>query len=192
MILEFSGFSIQEWIEKNRHLLKPPVSNKVIWKDRSLIAMIVGGPNSRTDFHVNQTDEFFYQLEGEMHLKIIDHQKRIRRVPIRAGEIFMLPSGTPHSPQRNAGSIGLVIERRRGPQEQDGLQWYCEKCNSKLYEEFFNLTNIETQFAAVFERFYNSSHVKCRACGHTNGRTWTSALNETSEANKSSEVGLNE
>lgn len=168
-----SAFNFKKWIEDNRHLLKPPVGNKVIWKDREFIVMVVGGPNSRTDFHVNQSEEFFYQLEGNMVLKVFDADQKIKDFAISAGDIFLLPPNTPHSPQREAGSVGLVIERRRRDQEIDGLQWYCEKCNSKLYEEFFKLTNIETQFPEVFERYYNSIHVTCKSCGHTNGRKWT-------------------
>jgi len=164
-------FSFKGWIDENRHLLKPPVSNKVIYKDSTYIVMVVGGPNSRTDFHVNQTDEFFYQIEGEMFLRIVNAQGKFEEVWIKAGEIFMLPSGVPHSPQRLEGSIGLVIEKTRTERETDGLQWYCKECGKKLYEEYFHLTNIETQFAAVFDRYYQSDFGKC-SCGHTNGKVW--------------------
>lgn len=167
------AFNFKKWIDENRHLLKPPVGNKVVWKDREFIVMTVGGPNARTDFHVNQSEEFFYQLEGNMVLKLIGEDKKIFDMPITAGDIFLLPPNTPHSPQREAGSIGLVIERRRRDGEIDGLQWYCEKCDNKLYEEFFKLTNIETQFPEVFERYYTSAHVVCKSCNHTNGRKWT-------------------
>ena len=171
-------YNLKSWIEENRHLLKPPVSNKVIWKNQDFIVMVVGGPNSRTDFHVNEGDEFFLQIEGQMHLKLY-RDGRIVKQAIRAGEIFLLPGRTPHSPQREAGSIGLVIERRRQAHEKDGLQWYCERCHNKLYEEFFALENIETQFPAVFERFYGSPNTVCKRCSHQNGRAWTSALVET-------------
>lgn len=168
----FEAFNFKKWIDENRPLLKPPVGNKVVWKDREFIVMVVGGPNSRTDFHVNQGEEFFYQLEGNMTLKLYDEGK-IVDLRIREGDIYLLPPNTPHSPQREAGSVGLVIERRRRPGEEDALQWYCEKCANKLYEEKFPLTNIETQFPAVFERYYGSPHVNCRKCGHVNGRQWT-------------------
>lgn len=171
------AFNFKKWIDENRHLLKPPVGNKVVWKDREFIVMVVGGPNERTDFHVNQGEEFFYQLEGNMTLKVIDQQGKMRDIRIREGDIYLLPPSTPHSPQREAGTVGLVIERKRRAEEKDGLQWYCEKCQTKLYEEFFHLTNIETQFPAVFERYYNSEHVNCKNCGHTNGRKWTHAKN---------------
>lgn len=168
----FEPFNFRKWIDDNRHLLKPPVGNKVLWKDREFIVMVVGGPNERTDFHVNQSEEFFYQLEGDMTLKIVGENGRIRDVAIREGDVFLLPGKIPHSPQRPANTVGLVVERRRHPGEMDALQWYCEKCSHRLYEEKFFLTNIETQFNAVFDRYYSSEHVLCKECGHKNGRKW--------------------
>lgn len=157
----------RKWIEDHRHLLKPPVGNKCVY-DGDFIVMVVGGPNQRTDYHWDEGPEFFYQLEGAMVLRVQDEGGR-RDIPIGAGEVFYLPPRVPHSPQRMADSIGLVIERRRLPHEQDGLMWFCERCNAKLYEEFFALENIETQFPAVFERFYRSvEHRTCKECGHLN------------------------
>jgi len=160
-------FNFQEWIDAHRHLLKPPVGNKCL-VDGDFIVMIVGGPNQRTDYHWDEGPEFFHQLEGEMVLKV-QEDGAVRDIPIKAGEVFYLPPRVPHSPQRMAGSVGLVIERRRLPQEKDGLLWFCERCNHKLYEEFFTLQNIETDFPAVFERFYRSvEHRTCKACGRFN------------------------
>ena len=139
--------------------------------------MAVGGPNARTDFHVNTGEEFYYMVEGNMILKVITPEGKMHDIPILEGEIYLLPGSTPHSPQRPAGSVGLVIEKHRPEGIKDGLQWYCEKCESKLYEEFFQLTDIETQFPAVFERYYNSEHVNCKTCGHKNGRKWSDAKN---------------
>jgi len=153
-----------KWINERRGLLKPPVGNKCI-VDGDFIIMIVGGPNSRIDYHWDEGPEFFYQIEGEMVLKIQEDGKA-RDIPIRAGEIFYLPPRIPHSPQRMADSIGLVIERKRLAHEKDGLLWFCERCNHKLYEEFFMLRNIETDFPAVFDRFYRSLDARtCTQCG---------------------------
>ena len=153
------------WIEEHRHLLRPPVGNEVVYKDREFIIMVVGGPNQRKDYHVDEGEEFFYQLEGQMVLKVID-EGQPRDIPIRAGEIFLLPPRVPHSPQREAGSVGLVVERKRRPGELDGFQWYCESCHAKLYEEFVPLEDIVTQLPEIFERFYaNPEHRTCRACG---------------------------
>ena len=161
------AFNLQQWIDEHRHLLKPPVGNKCI-VDGDFIIMIVGGPNSRADYHWDAGPEFFYQLEGEMVLKI-QEDGRARDIPIRAGEMFYLPPGVPHSPQRAANSIGLVIERKRLAHEKDGLLWFCERCNHKLFEEFFTLENVEVDFLAVFDRFYRSEQARtCEACGHLN------------------------
>jgi len=155
----------QKWIEDNRHLLKPPVGNKCIY-DGDFIVMVVGGPNARTDYHWEEGPEWFYQLEGEMVLRIQEDGK-VRDVPIRAGETFLLPPKVPHSPQRAEGSIGLVIERKRLEHEKDGLLWFCEKCNHKLYEEYFQLEDIEVDLPPVFDRFYASEQNRtCAACGH--------------------------
>ena len=159
--------NLQAWIEEHRPLLKPPVGNKCIYAG-DFIVMVVGGPNARTDYHWDEGPEWFYQLEGEMVLRIQENGKA-RDIPIRAGETFLLPPQVPHSPQRAAGSIGLVIERKRLPHELDGLLWFCERCNRKLYEEFFTLKDIENDFGAVFERFYRSTeHRTCKGCGHLN------------------------
>ena len=155
----------RKWIESHRHLLKPPVGNKMLYPVGDFIIMVVGGPNSRTDFHVDPGQEFFYQVQGDMLLRTVQ-EGRIVEVPIREGEMFLLPANLPHSPQRFPDTVGLVIERRRIAGERDGLQWYCEQCNGKLYEEFFELTNIETQFAPVFQRYYDSVALRtCRNCG---------------------------
>ncbi len=157
------------WIEANRELLKPPVGNKCIY-DGEFIVMVVGGPNQRTDYHWDEGPEWFYQVEGEMVLRI-QEDGAVRDIPIRAGEIFLLPPRVPHSPQRMAGSVGLVVERRRLPHEDDGLLWYCERCNHLLFEEYFHLRDIEQDFPPVFERFYRSlEHRSCKACGHVNPR----------------------
>lgn len=161
---KFSTINFKRWIDENRHLLKPPVGNKLVWKDREFIVMVVGGPNTRTDYHINGGEEFFYQLEGNMVLKVIDEGKPVD-LPIGEGEIFLLPPNVPHSPRRPAGTVGLVIERQRREGEQDGLAWYCENCGTPLYEERFHLTNIETQFPPVFDRFYdNERNSTCSRC----------------------------
>jgi 3-hydroxyanthranilate 3,4-dioxygenase len=159
-------FDFKEWIESHRHLLKPPVGNKLLYPVGDFIIMVVGGPNARSDFHVDPGEEFFYQVEGDMVLRTVQ-AGRIVDIPIRAGQLFLLPPNVPHSPQRLPDTVGLVIERRRTAGEKDGLQWYCEKCSHKLYEEFFELTSIETQFPPVFQRYYDSlQHRTCRQCGH--------------------------
>jgi len=159
-------FNFRKWIDENRHLLKPPVNNKVVYKDTEFIVMVVGGPNSRKDYHYNESEEFFYQLEGDIKVQIQEDGKAVE-VPIREGDIFLLPPRVPHNPVRGANTIGLVMERRRRDDEQDGLMWFCEKCNAKLYEEYFKLTDIQSQFQTVFAKFYGNEELRtCKQCGH--------------------------
>jgi 3-hydroxyanthranilate 3,4-dioxygenase len=159
------AFNFQAWIDAHRAQLKPPVGNKRVFRDGDFIIMVVGGPNARNDYHVDPGQEFFYQLEGDMVLKTMQDGRALD-VPIRAGEVLLIPPHMPHSPQRPAHTVGLVIERARRQGELDGFQWYCENCGQLLYEEFFALTDIEKQFPPVFERFFASLQKRtCARCG---------------------------
>lgn len=161
-------FNLQQWIDENRDLLKPPVGNKNLYVEADdYIVMIVGGPNARKDYHYNETEELFYQLEGDINVRIQEDGKAVD-VPIKAGEMFLLPAKVPHSPGRSEGSVGLVIERvRMGTDMKDGLLWFCDKCNTKLHETYFPLTNIEKDFLPRFREFYGSEELRtCSNCGH--------------------------
>jgi 3-hydroxyanthranilate 3,4-dioxygenase len=159
-------FNFKKWIDDNRELLKPPINNKVVYKDAEFIVMVVGGPNSRKDYHYNESEEFFYQLEGNVIVKIQEDGKEVE-VPINEGDIFLLPPKVPHNPIRFKNTIGLVMERRRRDGEKDGLMWFCEKCNTKLYEEYFVLNDITSQFQEIFVKFYGSEDLRtCKSCGH--------------------------
>jgi 3-hydroxyanthranilate 3,4-dioxygenase len=158
-------FNFKKWIDENRHLLKPPVGNKVVYENTEFIVMVVGGPNSRKDYHYNESEEFFYQLEGDVTVKIQEDGRSVD-VPIKEGDIFLLPPKVPHNPCRGVNTIGLVMERKRSETEKDGLLWFCEKCNHKLYEEYFKLSNIMTQFQSVFQKFYSDESLRtCKECG---------------------------
>lgn len=158
--------NFKKWIDDNRHLLKPPVSNKVVYENTEFIVMVVGGPNTRKDYHYNESEEFFYQLEGDITV-ITQQDGKAVPVQIKEGEIFLLPAKMPHSPGRPANTVGLVMERKRREGEKDGLLWFCEKCNNKLYEKYFSLTNIMTQFQETFEYFYTNKDLRtCKQCGH--------------------------
>ena len=161
-----SPINFRAWIDENRHLLKPPVGNQVVYKDSEFIIKVVGGPNARSDFHINQTEEFFYMLEGDMILSVVD-DNGMRDIPIREGEIFLLPPNVPHNPRRKANTVGLVIERQRRPGEVDGLRWYCDQCQEVLHETFFPLTDIVVQLREAIEHFFASKDLcTCKNCGH--------------------------
>jgi len=157
--------NFKNWIEENRHLLKPPVGNKVVYEDGDFMIMVVGGPNSRKDYHVDPVEEFFYQLEGDMVLKIIENSKRVD-VPIREGEIFLLPKNVPHSPQRFENTIGLVVEYKRDEGDLDGFQWYCDECDVMLHEVTLDLENIVTQLPPLFDAYWKNMDARtCESCG---------------------------
>ena len=158
-------FNLQKWINDNRDLLKPPVGNKNLYvESEDYIVMIVAGPNARKDYHYNETEELFYQIEGDIVVKTQQNGKLVE-YPIREGEMFLLPPKVPHSPVRSAGSIGLVIERKRKENDKDGLMWFSDTANELLYEEYFKLTNVEKDFFPVFKRFYSDE--KLRTCPKT-------------------------
>ena len=154
----------KNWIEENRHLLKPPVGNKVVYKDTELIIMVVGGPNTRKDYHIDEGEEFFYQLKGNMVLRIMKSGK-LEDIHIKEGEIFLLPPKIPHSPQRFEDTVGLVVERKRHAEELDGFQWYCDECNALLYEKYIALTDIVAQLPPLFEAFWEDEDGRtCKEC----------------------------
>lgn len=160
-------FNLKKWIEDNRDLLKPPVSNKNLYTESGdYIVMIVGGPNARKDYHYNETEELFYQLEGDIVVTIQEDGKA-RKVDIKEGDMFLLPANVPHNPVRPANSVGLVVERvRKGTDCKDGLMWFCDNCNTKLHDTRFELTNVEKDFQPRFKEFYTSEELRtCKNCG---------------------------
>ena len=158
---------MQQWIEEHRHLLKPPVGNSEIYAGQAqdFIVMISGGPNARNDFHYNESEELFYQLEGDIVVKVYEGGQ-VRDIPVRQGEMFLLPPKMPHSPQRPANTTGLILEKKRDPEDIDGFMWFCDHCGHKLYEEYFHLTDIVKQLPPIMNRFNNSEALRsCANCG---------------------------
>ena len=162
-------FNLNKWIEENRDSLKPPVGNKNLYKDAGdYIVMIVAGPNARKDYHYNETEELFYQLEGHIEVHIQEDGKK-RTMKLGPGDMYLHPAKVPHSPARQENSIGLVIERKRlDAGAVDGLLWFCDNCNHKLHETFFILEDIEKDFLPRFKEFYASDDLRtCDNCGTT-------------------------
>ncbi len=159
-------FNLTKWIEENRDSLKPPVGNKNLYKDAGdYIVMIVGGPNARKDYHYNETEELFYQLEGHIEVHIQEDNKK-RTMKLGPGDMYLHPAKVPHSPVRHENSIGLVIERKRADlNAKDGLLWFCDDCNTKLHDVYFTLNDIEKDFLKHFKDFYGSKTLRtCTNC----------------------------
>ncbi|WP_018699794.1 3-hydroxyanthranilate 3,4-dioxygenase [Amorphus coralli] len=161
-----SAFNFQKWIDEHRHLLKPPVGNQQVWEDADMMVTVVGGPNKRTDYHDDPVEEFFYQLEGDMVLKVVDDGE-FYDVPIRQGEIFMLPPHVRHSPQRpQEGSVGLVIEPKRAEDQLDAFEWYCFECGGLVKRVEVSLKSIVRDLPPIYEAFYADEEArKCSKCG---------------------------
>ena len=159
-------YNLKKWIEDNKEFLKPPVGNKLVYEDPDIIVMLVGGPNARKDYHFHERGpEFFYMVEGDMILKVMekDGPKKIR---INEGEMYLMPGNTIHSPQRPPNTIGLVIEIKAKNNEIDNLHWYCENCNNLLHKASFELQNIVSELPPVMENFFNNAGLRtCNKCG---------------------------
>jgi 3-hydroxyanthranilate 3,4-dioxygenase len=163
-----SPVNLQGWIDRHRHLLKPPVGNVQIWKDTDFIVMVIGGPNARTDYHDDPFEEVFYQLEGEITLRVMENGKP-QDIPLRAGEMLMLPPHVRHSPQRPAGSVGIVIERTRPEGTREAFEWYCEHCHALVHRREVQVRDIEVDMPPVFDEYYGDPALRlCSACGYQN------------------------
>lgn len=164
--------NLTKWVEQNRHLMKPPVSNKYLYDGDDFFIMLINGPNARNDFHQTNSEEFFMQLQGDIVVRIIENAPgrgpRIKDVPVREGETFFIPANVPHSPVRPPNTLGLVVERRRPPGETEHLQWYCEKCHGLVEDIEFDCKDIVDHFRQAMEDFWadpERSTCKTPGCG---------------------------
>ncbi|KAK4987247.1 3-hydroxyanthranilic acid dioxygenase [Elasticomyces elasticus] len=156
--------NLPKWLSENSHLLKPPINNYCVYHD-PLTVMIVGGPNARTDYHINETPEFFYQYKGRMLLKTVDNGQ-FRDIYINEGELFLLPGNVPHNPVRFADTVGIVVEQPRPVGSMDRLRWYCQNCGEKVHEAAFVCTDLGTQIKEAVNTFKaNEEQRKCKSCG---------------------------
>ena len=163
--MALAAFNFSRWIDEHAHLLKPPVGNKKVFEDGDMTVQVVGGPNERADYHDDPVEEFFYQLKGNMVLKVGDNGN-FYDVPISEGDVFLLPPHVRHSPQRPAGSVGLVVEKVRPRDIDDGFEWYCTGCHALLCRVEVNVQNIVADLPPLFDGFYSSREKRtCARCG---------------------------
>ena len=163
-----STFHLRRWIEENQSYFKPPfITNRLLVHHQDFLVMILRGPNSRLDFHIEPGDEFFYQIEGEMELHLKPDGERRRVVQIKEGEIFVCPGGLAHSPRRFDHTWGLVIERKRKQDEKEEFAWFCEQCDELLLSRVVNQGDIASQVFALYGEFNANKGLRtCRACGY--------------------------
>jgi 3-hydroxyanthranilate 3,4-dioxygenase len=160
-----TAFNFSRWIDEHAHLLKPPVGNQLVFREaQDLIVQVIGGPNSRSDYHDDPYEEFFYQLRGDIELGIIEGG-RPRKVPIREGEILLVPAHVRHSPQRPAGTVGLVVEKVRPRNVDDAFEWYCPKCAALVHRVEVNVQDIVADLPRAFEAFDRGKR-DCPKCRH--------------------------
>ncbi|MEW6689218.1 MAG: 3-hydroxyanthranilate 3,4-dioxygenase [Pseudomonadota bacterium] len=164
--MALAAFNFSDWIERHAHLLRPPVGNRQVFQEaEDLIVMVVGGPNARSDYHDDPYEEFFYQLRGNMLLRVIEGG-RPRDIPIREGEILLLPGHVRHSPQRpEPGSVGLVVEKIRPAGVKDGFEWYCPSCGHLVHRVEVSVKDIVSDLPPLFDAFYSGAR-KCPQCAH--------------------------
>jgi len=165
-----SAFNFPKWLDEHAHLLKPPVGNKLLHEGGSgMIVMVVGGPNTRVDFHDDPVEEWFYQIRGDMVLKIAENGE-IYDIPIREGDVFLLPPHTIHAPQRpQEGSVGIVVEAPRQPDMLEGFEWYCFNCGDRVHRAEVSLVDpsgIVTALPKIYDAFHADMDLRtCKNCG---------------------------
>lgn len=166
-ISTLKAFNLHKWIDENRSKLKPPVGNAQVWEDGEFMVTIVGGPNSRRDYHDDPTEEFFYQLEGDIFIRVMEEAgKPPKEIPIKQGEVFLLPKHVRHSPQRGPNTVGMVVEMPRPEGEMDGFEWYCPNCHQLVHRAEVRLKNIVRDLPPIFERFNTDESLRrCKHCG---------------------------
>ncbi len=162
--------NLMKWVEEHRAELKPPVGNKYLYDGDGFFVMVIGGPNARNDFHVTNSEEYFFQLKGDIVVRIREDGE-IKDIPIREGETFFIPGGVPHAPTRPPGTIGVVVERRRPAGETEHQQFYCDNCGELVYDKEFDCTDIVEHFMQTMEAFWGDAALNtCKNCGTANGK----------------------
>jgi 3-hydroxyanthranilate 3,4-dioxygenase len=171
------ALNLPAWIKKNAHLLQPPINNYCVYHPSSpltsgLTVMVLGGPNARTDYHINETPEFFYQHKGSMLLKTVDTSQTPHKfvdIPIHESSLYLLPANTPHNPVRFADTVGIVLEQARPEKSLDRMRWYCKKCGEIVHEKSFHCDDLGSQIKEAVQAFEGDMDARtCKECGTVN------------------------
>lgn len=161
-------FSLLDWSAANKSRLTPPVCNAAVFPDGDFIINMVGGPNYRTDYHINSTEEIFYQIRGKAYLNVLDRGK-YDIIPLNEGDIFLLPANLPHSPQRpDPNGLCFLVERPRPLDCIDSFLWYCACCGTEIYRISDHVDDLVANLPKAYKEFYslNDAQRSCSNCGH--------------------------
>ncbi|PYJ79729.1 MAG: 3-hydroxyanthranilate 3,4-dioxygenase [Verrucomicrobia bacterium] len=160
-----SPINLKNWIEENREKFKPPVSNRYLYDGRDFFVMVIKGPNARNDFHLVDSEEYFYQLKGDIKVRVREGERIVDHV-VHEGETFFIPPNVPHSPQRPPDTVGVVVERRRPPGEKEHVIFYCENCGALVEDIHFDCADIVEHFSQAMLDFWNDDARRtCKKCG---------------------------
>jgi 3-hydroxyanthranilate 3,4-dioxygenase len=167
-VTPFSATDLKRWIEENKHLFQPPLkTNRVIAHDKEFIVMILHGPNTRLDFHIEPGEELFYQIHGDIEVHVKPGNERRQVVKVREGEIFLCPGGLAHSPRRGEGTWGLVVERKRAQNEDEAFAWFCERCDAQVLSQTIRQGDVAAQVSKTYEAFNADPAMRtCKDCGY--------------------------
>ena len=160
------AFNFQKWIAENEHLLKPPVGNKKVFEDGDMTVQVVGGPNERADYHDDPVEEFFYQLKGNMVLKVGDNGN-FYDVPIKRGR------GVPAAAACAAlAAAAGGLDRAGGRAERydddphDAFEWYCFECGALVHRIEVKVEHLVRDLPPLYEAFFADEKARtCKKCG---------------------------
>jgi 3-hydroxyanthranilate 3,4-dioxygenase len=162
-----STVSLLKWVEEHRSLVgRPIMSHEMIWRD-DFIVMLFDGPTppNRSDFHINTSPEFFYQMQGEMDCRVLENGA-FSNITVGEGEMFFLPANVPHLNSRKEHSLGLVIHQKRMLGAKDSIVWYCERCCHQLYRADYVFEDLKAQLQEHIRRFLGDEALRtCSECG---------------------------
>tara|TARA_Y100000589_G_scaffold20775_1_gene17060 strand:+ start:9070 stop:9666 length:597 start_codon:yes stop_codon:yes gene_type:complete len=162
--------NIRKWVEDHREDFRPPVGNKYLYRGEDFFVMVIGGPNARNDFHKTASEEYFFQLEGDICVQTIEDGQIVNHL-IQEGETFFIPPNVPHAPQRPPGTVGVVVERNRPPGENEHQQFYCPDCHELVWDEEFDCGDIVEHFRDSMEAFWaDPERSTCSHCGTRVGK----------------------
>lgn len=163
----FDTYSLKKWVEENRDDLDRPLMNhKRVWNEDFIVMLFNGRtPQERSDFHINTSPEFFYQIEGEMFCRLIVDGEAQDHI-VKEGEMFYIPPHVPHLNRRGDGSIGLVIHQKRAPEALDTMVWYCNSCSTELHRYSYRYTELRENLKTHIRMFLGDEDLRtCKNCG---------------------------